>query len=56
MKFSDRIGFCNHCATFDVPVRTPWSHPDIALCMTCYVAFCKAQDEVAAMLREVRHA
>ena len=54
MKFSDVIGFCNHCGTFDVPVRTPWSHRDLALCALCYVRFCEAQDEAAAMFRYLR--
>ena len=50
-KFSDFIGFCNHCAAFDVPVRVPWDSSQIALCLGCFVAFCKAKDQAAAYMR-----
>ena len=49
--FADEIGFCNHCATFDVPVRVPWSAPQIALCFDCFAAYCEAMDASAEAFR-----
>lgn len=53
-QFEDFIGFCNHCAHFDVPVRVPWSNPDIALCLPCFAAHGKAMDRAGAAMRSVR--
>lgn len=53
-KFSDYVGFCNHCATFDVPVRVPWSAPDIALCFDCFRNYCHDMDKFQAAFRALR--
>ena len=53
ITFGDFTGFCNHCAAFDVPVQVPWSAPNIALCLNCFVAYCRSMDTASAAMRSV---